>query len=92
MLPDRKTESALISYDICKKIEKISHAGGYFKKLMRLLMARFIPTYHKKFIVFISYSYKFQASRPGAFLTNFVSFYDNKCQNDKLKAEIQSAD
>ena len=54
------------------------------KKLMRLLMARFIPTHHKKFIVFISYSYKLQASRPGAFLTNFVSFNDNKCQNYRL--------
>ena len=48
---------------------------------MRLLMAKFIPTHHKKFIVLISYSYKFQASEPGVFLTNFVSFNADKCQN-----------
>ena len=51
-------------------------------------MAKFIPTHHKKFIVFISYSYKFQASRPGVFLTNFVSFYADKCQNNSLKRPI----
>jgi hypothetical protein len=33
MLPDRITASALISYDIGKKKEKINHAGGYFKKI-----------------------------------------------------------
>ena len=44
-------------------------------------MAKFIPTHHKKFIVLISYSYKFQASEPGVFLTNFVSFNADKCQN-----------
>jgi hypothetical protein len=33
MLPDRKTVSALISYDIGKKTEKTSHAGGYLKKI-----------------------------------------------------------
>jgi len=32
MLPGIKTESALISYDIGKKTENISHSGGYFKK------------------------------------------------------------
>ena len=48
-------------------------------------MARFIPTHHKKFIVFISYSYKFQASGPGVFLTNFVSFNAVKCQNNRLR-------
>ncbi len=48
---------------------------------MWLLMAKFIPTHHKKFIGFISDSYKFQASGPGVFLTNFVSFIAVKCQN-----------
>ena len=55
---------------------------------MRLLMAKFIPTHHKKFIVLISYSYKFQASEPGVFLTNFVSFNADKCQNGILKSPI----
>jgi len=55
---------------------------------MRLLMAKFIPTHHKKFIVFISYSYKFQASRAGVFLTNFVNFNADKCQNGSLKSPI----
>jgi hypothetical protein len=55
---------------------------------MGILMAKFIPTHHKKFIVLISYSYKFQASRPGVFLTNFVNFIADKCQNDRLKGEI----
>jgi hypothetical protein len=32
MVPGRKTACALISDDIGKKTEKISHAGGYFKK------------------------------------------------------------
>jgi len=48
-------------------------------------MAKFIPTHHKKFIVLISYSYKFQASEPGVFLTNFVSFNADKCQNNRLE-------
>ena len=48
-------------------------------------MARFIPTRHKKFIVLISYSYKFQASEPGVFLTNFVNFNADKCQNNRLE-------
>ena len=47
-------------------------------------MAKFIPTRHKKFIGFISYSYKFQASGHGVFLTNFVSFNADKCQNDRV--------
>jgi hypothetical protein len=89
MVPGRKTASTLISYDIGKKTEKISHAVDNLKKLMRLLMARFIPTHHKKFIVFISYSYKFQASRPGVFVTNFVSFNAVKCQNGSLKSPIK---
>jgi hypothetical protein len=50
-------------------------------------MARFIPTRLKKFIVFISYSYKFQASRPTVFLTNFVSFNADKCQNNSMRRE-----
>ena len=49
---------------------------------MQLLMAKFIPTHYKKFIVFISYSYKSQASRAGVFLTNFVSFNADKRQNN----------
>ena len=51
-------------------------------------MARFIPTRHKKFIGFISYSYKFQASRAGVFLTNFVSFNADKWQNNSPKSPI----
>jgi hypothetical protein len=89
MVSGRKTASALIYYDIGKKTEKISHAGGYLKKkLMRLLMAKFIPTRHKKFIVLISYSYKFQASRAGLFLTKVVNFNADKCQNNSLKSPI----
>ena len=47
-------------------------------------MAKFIPTRHKKFIVFISYSYEFRASRPAFFLTKVVNFDAEKCQNDRL--------
>jgi hypothetical protein len=55
---------------------------------MRLWIAKFIPIRHKKYIVFISYSYKFYASRPGVFLTKVVSFYANKCQNNSLKSPM----
>ena len=48
-------------------------------------MAKFIPTLHKKFIVLISYSYKFRASRPGFFLTKVVNFNADKCQSNRLK-------
>jgi hypothetical protein len=52
---------------------------------MGIWVAKFIPTHQKKFIGFISDSYKFSASHSCAFLTNFVSFNADKCQNDRLK-------
>ena len=57
---------------------------------MRLFMAKFIPTRHKKFIVFISYSYKFQASCREVFLTNFVNFNADKCQNNRKRRRKNS--
>ena len=51
---------------------------------MGILMAKFIPTRHKKFIVLISYSYKYQASRGGVFLTKVVNFNADKCQKNGL--------
>ena len=48
-------------------------------------MAKFIPSRHKKFIVFISYSYKSYASPGGVFLTNFVSLNADKRQNNSKR-------
>jgi hypothetical protein len=42
-------------------------------------MAKFIPIRHKKFIVFISYSYKSHALQSGVFLTKVVSLNADKC-------------
>jgi len=49
------------------------------------MMAKFIPIRHKKFIVFISYSYKPHALPSGVFLTKVVSLNADKRQNNNKR-------